>query len=54
MNGCLIAEVKVPVLFYNYYLGTLIIGHVIEGGCSMEVELYNLQRENDKDNCNYY
>ena len=43
-RGCLI-EVY-------YYLGTLIIDCFIEGGCSMEVELFNLQQENDKDDCN--
>ena len=43
-RGCLI-EVY-------YYLGTLIIDRFIEGGCSMEVELFNLQQENDKDDCN--
>ena len=51
-RGVPLVEVKVLILFYNYYLGTLTIGLSTEDGRLMEVELYNLQQENDKVNCN--
>ena len=53
-KGVLLIEVKFPISFYNYnlqycyYLGTLITGCFIEGGCLMEVEKYSLQQDNDK------
>ena len=50
-RGVPLVEVKVLILFYNY-LGTLTIDLFIEDGHLMEVELYNLQQENDKVNCN--